>query len=157
MKVTTYKITPKDMPMFYVLLEEGVVTYAPLGQYDWMRGLTTNRLVNSCKEKEWKCEWIPEYAKELQELKNDELAPASKETVVHPDHYNLHPSGVECIEIVRHMNFNLGNAMKYIWRCGLKDNTTDIEDLKKARFYIDDELKRLEGNNADRDNYLDRG
>ena len=61
--------------------------------------------------------------------------------VNHPSHYKSHPSGVEAIEITRHMNFNLGNAMKYIWRAGLKND--QIEDLQKARFYIEDELKRI--------------
>jgi hypothetical protein len=65
--------------------------------------------------------------------------------VNHPPHYTSHPSGVEAIEITRHMNFNLGNAMKYIWRAGLKDDKKHIEDLKKALFYISDEIKRLEG------------
>ena len=45
------------------------------------------------------------------------------------------------IDITRHMNFNLGNAVKYIWRAGLKGDS--IEDLQKARFYISDELERL--------------
>ena len=49
--------------------------------------------------------------------------------VNHPPHYKNHPSGVECIEITRHMNFNLGNAVKYIWRVGLKGDA--LEDLKK--------------------------
>jgi hypothetical protein len=61
--------------------------------------------------------------------------------VNHPSHYKSHPSGVEAIEITRHMNFNLGNAIKYIWRAGLKSNT--IEDLQKARFYIEDEIRRV--------------
>lgn len=61
---------------------------------------------------------------------------------VNPDHYRKHPSGIECIEITRHMNFNLGNAMKYIWRAGLKENR--IDDLKKAVWYINDEIERLE-------------
>lgn len=68
----------------------------------------------------------------------------SKEAVNHPDHYNSDPSGVECIEIVRHRNFNVGNAIKYLWRAGLKDQEKTIEDLKKARFYIEDEIGRLE-------------
>ena len=63
--------------------------------------------------------------------------------VEHPKHYNEHPSGVECIEIVQHMNFCLGNAVKYIWRAGLKDPDNPVTDLKKARFYIDQEIKRL--------------
>ena len=63
--------------------------------------------------------------------------------VNHPAHYTSHPSGVECIEITRWMNFNLGNAIKYIWRAGNKGNA--LEDLKKARWYLDDEIKRREG------------
>jgi hypothetical protein len=57
-----------------------------------------------------------------------------------PPHYTDHPSGVECIEIAEHMNFCLGNAIKYIWRADLKGNA--VEDLKKARFYIDREIER---------------
>jgi hypothetical protein len=57
-----------------------------------------------------------------------------------PPHYTDHPSGVECIEIAEHMNFCLGNALKYIWRADLKGNA--VEDLKKARFYIDREIER---------------
>lgn len=60
--------------------------------------------------------------------------------VNHPPHYTAHPSGVECIQIARHMGFNLGNVLKYIWRADLKG--ADIEDLKKARFYLDDEIER---------------
>ena len=41
------------------------------------------------------------------------------DTVNHPAHYNTHPSGVECIEITEHFNFNIGNAIKYLWRAGL--------------------------------------
>lgn len=60
--------------------------------------------------------------------------------VNHPKHYNDHPSGVECIDIIEHMGFCLGNAVKYIWRADLKGDA--IEDLKKARFYIDREIER---------------
>ena len=59
--------------------------------------------------------------------------------VNHPKHYTEHPSGVECIQITEHMNFCLGNAMKYIWRADLKGG---IEDLQKAAWYIDREIKR---------------
>jgi len=65
--------------------------------------------------------------------------------VNHPQHYISDPSGVECIQITRHRNFNIGNAIKYLWRAGLKNEGKHIEDLKKAIFYIDDEIKRLEG------------
>lgn len=61
--------------------------------------------------------------------------------VNHPPHYNSHPSGVECITVTRHMNFNLGNVIKYCWRT---DHKNGLEDLKKARWYLDDEIKRLE-------------
>lgn len=60
--------------------------------------------------------------------------------VNHPPHYTAHPSGVECITITEHMGFNLGNAVKYIWRADLKANA--IEDLKKARWYLDREIDR---------------
>ena len=66
------------------------------------------------------------------------------DTVNHPAHYTSHPSGIECIQITRWMNFNLGNAIKYIWRAGNKGNA--LEDLKKARWYLDDEIKRRESN-----------
>lgn len=60
--------------------------------------------------------------------------------VNHPQHYTSHPSGVECIQITEHMGFNLGNALKYIWRCDLKRDA--IQDLEKARFYLDREIAR---------------
>ena len=63
--------------------------------------------------------------------------------VNHPPHYNSHPSGVECVTVAEHMNFCLGNALKYIWRAGLKSKDP-IEDLKKARWYVDREIARLE-------------
>jgi hypothetical protein len=64
--------------------------------------------------------------------------------VNHPKHYTSDPSGVECIDITRHRNFNIGNAIKYLWRAGLKDEKKTVEDLKKAIFYISDEINRLE-------------
>ena len=63
-------------------------------------------------------------------------------TVNHPKHYNLHPSGVECIDIVEHYDFNLGNAIKYIWRAGLKSDNP-IEDLEKAAWYVQREIQLL--------------
>jgi len=64
----------------------------------------------------------------------------SHDPVNHPKHYTEHPSGIECITITRHMGFNLGNAMKYIWRASFKNG---IEDLQKAAWYINDEIERL--------------
>jgi len=66
-----------------------------------------------------------------------------KDNVNHPVHYTNNESGIECIEVTRHMTFNIGNAVKYLWRHGKKDKTKTIEDLKKAVFYINDEIKRL--------------
>lgn len=60
--------------------------------------------------------------------------------VNNPAHYTKHPSGIECIQITEHMNFNIGNAMKYLWRCGLKND--EIEDLKKAVWYVNREIER---------------
>lgn len=59
-----------------------------------------------------------------------------------PDHYKVHPSGVECIEVTEHMGFNVGNAVKYLWRHGEKGDP--LEDLRKARWYVDREIQRLE-------------
>jgi Protein of unknwon function (DUF3310) len=63
------------------------------------------------------------------------------DTVNHPKHYTSHASGVECIDVAEHMNFNLGNALKYIWRA---DHKNGIEDLKKAAWYINREIARLQ-------------
>jgi hypothetical protein len=65
------------------------------------------------------------------------------DNVNHPKHYNLHPAGIECIDVVRHMNFNLGNAIKYIWRAGLKEGNKNVQDLEKAKWYIENEIDRI--------------
>ncbi len=65
--------------------------------------------------------------------------------VNHPPHYTKHPSGIECIQITEHMNFCLGNAVKYIWRAGLKNNA--IEDLEKAKWYIEREILKRKSEN----------
>lgn len=72
------------------------------------------------------------------------------DSVNHPEHYTSHHSGIECIEITRHYCFSIGNAIKYLWRAGLKkdasldDKQKEIEDLKKAIWYINDRIKQLE-------------
>jgi hypothetical protein len=63
------------------------------------------------------------------------------ETVDHPPHYTTHPSGVECIQITEHFGFILGNVIKYVWRAEYKNG---LEDLKKARWYLDREIKNRE-------------
>lgn len=63
----------------------------------------------------------------------------------HPLHYNRHPSGIECIDIVEYFTFNIGNSIKYLWRAGEKGDR--IEDLKKARWYIDREILKIHRDN----------
>lgn len=65
---------------------------------------------------------------------------ASQNTVDHPAHYNAHPAGIECIDVVEHFGFNVGNAIKYLWREGLKGAA--LEDLKKAEWYITREIEK---------------
>jgi len=64
--------------------------------------------------------------------------------VNNPKHYTSHPSGIEAIEVTQFMNFCLGNAMKYLWRAGKKDADSEITDLKKAIWYIEREILRLQ-------------
>lgn len=68
------------------------------------------------------------------------------DAVNHPKHYTSSKAGVECIDVVEHMTFSLGSATKYIWRAGLKGDA--IEDLRKARWYLDREIARLEKERA---------
>ena len=75
------------------------------------------------------------------------------DNVNHPKHYTNHPSGVECIEVTEHMNFCIGNAVKYLWRAGLKGE--QVEDLRKARWYIDREIARIL-NNKDEPPFMKR-
>ena len=81
-------------------------------------------------------EWCPQHGYPL---------PCSKcgipqdDLINHPVHYTTHKSGIECIQITEHMNFCLGNAMKYIWRADQKNGK---EDLKKAIFYLNREIER---------------
>lgn len=60
--------------------------------------------------------------------------------VNHPSHYTAHPSGVECIQITEHYGFCIGNAIKYLWRAGLKGDA--VEDLEKAAWYVNREIER---------------
>lgn len=70
------------------------------------------------------------------------------DNITKPIHYNLSKAKcdcgrlIECIDVTRTMNFNLGNVIKYIWRAEHKGKT--LEDLKKARWYLDDQIKLME-------------
>ncbi len=82
----------------------------------------------------WTQRWME--ARELNEPK------AAPDMVNHPPHYTSHPSGVECIQVTEHMSFCIGNAVKYLWRADEKGSA--LEDLKKARWYIEREIARRE-------------
>lgn len=66
----------------------------------------------------------------------------AKEAIDHPEHYNSNPSGIEAIDVIEHMSFNVGSAMKYLWRADFKGKR--IEDLKKAAWYIEREISRIQ-------------
>lgn len=63
-------------------------------------------------------------------------------SVNHPAHYRK-DTGFEAIDVIEawELNFNLGNVVKYIGRNGKKDPDKYIEDLEKARWYLDREIK----------------
>jgi len=65
---------------------------------------------------------------------------STPDPVNHPSHYTEHASGIECIQITEHMGFNLGNAIKYVWRADLKNDA--LEDLRKAAWYINREIQK---------------
>lgn len=67
----------------------------------------------------------------------------ANEDPINPSHYRDHPSGIECIEITRHENYCIGNAIKYLWRRRKKDVNKEVEDLKKAVWYIQQEIAWL--------------
>ena len=90
------------------------------------------------------------FSKELERILNGDFAIDNKsdsntkeDLVNNPSHYNSDPSGVKCIEITRHRNNNIGNVIKYVWRNGLKDGNSNIQDLEKAAWYLNDEIQRL--------------
>lgn len=72
------------------------------------------------------------------------------DAVDHPKHYTSHPSGVECIDIIEHMTLNVGSAIKYLWRCGLKDGNDEIQELRKAVWYLTREIGKREKERAEK-------
>lgn len=74
--------------------------------------------------------------------------PEKADAVNNPKHYTS-KNGVECIDVVEQFNFNRGAALKYIWRAGEKDPTKEIEDLRKALWYIQREIDRLQTQRQD--------
>lgn len=74
----------------------------------------------------------------------NDLARYKEDKINHPTHYKY--LGIECIEMTEHMSFCLGNVVKYVYRCNLKGG---VEDLKKARWYLEREIARRERGNGD--------
>lgn len=97
-------------------------------------------------------EWVREEQERQQPAEASVIVPAPtspKEAVNHPPHYNVHPSGVECIDIIEHFSFNIGNAVKYLWRADEKGKA--VEDLRKAAWYVAREIELLTGEPMPRD------
>lgn len=88
----------------------------------------------------WRKEWDERIARKVEGIMvaDAELKP---EDHTNPSHYREHPSGVECITVTEHMTFNVGNAIKYLWRADLK-HESPISDLEKAAWYINREIER---------------
>lgn len=76
----------------------------------------------------------------------DESVVREDDPVNHPKHYCSHPSGVECITVVEHYDFVIGNIIKYAWRAGLKDGQSRKKDLAKCAWYAN---RAVERENAD--------
>lgn len=74
---------------------------------------------------------------------NEHEQPMAYEEVHHPAHYRM-PGGVEVIDLAEHLPFNTGNAIKYASRAGRKPGVDAVTDLRKAIFYLDREIARLE-------------
>ena len=128
-----YKHTPTGIVRRVVYVDKNYVTLKG-GDYDYSRfGNIEN----------FKKFWRP------YEAPNDK---AHDDKVNHPSHYTWLKDlcGIEAIDITRHMDFNLGNSIKYILRSGHKkeegytDKQKTIEDLKKAVWYLNDEISTLE-------------
>jgi hypothetical protein len=99
-------------------------------------------MISSVMTEEEKSEAWEEAEKRMDAIGQNGGTGEHYDAVNHPAHYMTHASGIECIQITEHMSFCLGNAVKYIWRADLKHDA--LEDLKKARWYLDREIARRE-------------
>lgn len=70
----------------------------------------------------------------------------NKEMVNHPNHYGGEDNIYEAIKVIDawELGFSLGNTVKYISRAGKKNSDKELEDLKKAKWYLDHHIKNLE-------------
>lgn len=122
-----------------------------------MAEVLTSALCDRCKKRTtvekfrksqcWYCDECTVFINQYIEIvEGPGTVSTAPDPVNHPAHYTSSPSGVECIQVARHMNFNLGNALKYICRSSSKG--APVEDLRKAIWYLQDEIDRLGKTNA---------
>lgn len=131
-----YQHTPTGIVRRVVLADNNRVTFTE----------DATSCYSHCSIKDFKKYWRP------YEAPNDK---AHDDKVNHPSHYTWLKDlcGIEVIDITRHMDFNLGNSIKYILRSGHKkeegytDKQKTIEDLKKAMWYLNDEINMLQKEN----------
>lgn len=130
--------------------EEG---YTPNGRYHASGGPTTMDLIEEVTDPDTEgplnvLERVRGRFAAKPSPKTDQVSPGIEQAaeviddVNHPPHYTSHPSGIECIQVTEHFGFNLGNAIKYIWRADEKG--TDLKCLRKARWYVDREIQKRE-------------
>lgn len=147
--ITYYKYI-KDNPLFYNDVEIAkygdIIVYNPSKGY---KNITTGVSINTQAAIAVGLEGMLDTT-ELSPAFNIDTENSNEDNVNHPKHYTKHPSGIECIEITQYYNFCVGNAIKYLWRNGIKteqgmsNKEKQIEDLKKAIWYINKEIERLE-------------
>ncbi|HEY4269501.1 MAG TPA: DUF3310 domain-containing protein [Galbitalea sp.] len=70
------------------------------------------------------------------------MAESAYPDAVRPPYYGTDDAGIQAIDIIENMNFCRGNAIKYLWRAGSKDN--ELDDLYKAKWYVEREIARVE-------------
>lgn len=112
---------------------------------------TTKHLFLSFIDVEFDCLDYDDFELETEENAKEEPKPQVVSTmpkgdpVSHPSHYT--DGKIEVIDFIedKRLNFHRGNAVKYVCRAGKKDPGKEIEDLEKARWYIDREIERLKG------------
>lgn len=83
----------------------------------------------------------------IEKSQKAQIAINNHNPITQPSHYTGFTNGTQPIDIAEHLNFNRGNVIKYVARAGEKHSDTELEDLKKAHFYLQREINRLENNN----------
>ena len=119
-------------------LDTAVTAIRSMGKFGVTSPVETSEWVKVAYDSDDDFEGVSEVPVTLYEMM-EQTAQEAPDMVNHPPHYTSHPSGVECIQVTEHMNFCLGNAVKYVWRA---DSKNGVEDLRKAAWYIEREIAR---------------